>query len=95
MSLGRTLALLAAAAALASGSATYAGAQPAHPAAAPACRAGYYRNVDGHCVHRPERSAKAPAGASARCRDGTYSFSQHASGTCSHHGGVARWIHHP
>jgi hypothetical protein len=22
---------------------------------------------------------------------GTYSFSQHASGTCSHHGGVQRW----
>jgi hypothetical protein len=34
----------------------------------------------------------APPGATARCRDGTYSFSQHRSGTCSHHGGVARWL---
>jgi hypothetical protein len=29
-----------------------------------------------------------PAGATAQCADGTYSFSQHRSGTCSHHGGV-------
>lgn len=38
-------------------------------------------------------SASAPPpGATAQCRDGTYSFSQHHSGTCSHHGGVARWL---
>src|SRR5438093_10753380 len=36
--------------------------------------------------------ASAPPGATAQCRDGTYSFSQHHSGTCSHHGGVARWL---
>ncbi len=34
----------------------------------------------------------APPGATARCNDGTYSFSQHRSGTCSHHGGVAAWL---
>ncbi|HKB94327.1 MAG TPA: DUF3761 domain-containing protein [Gaiellaceae bacterium] len=34
----------------------------------------------------------APPGATARCTDGTYSFSQHRSGTCSHHGGVAQWL---
>ena len=34
----------------------------------------------------------APPGASARCRDGTYSYSHHRRGTCSHHGGVARWL---
>jgi hypothetical protein len=33
-----------------------------------------------------------PPGATARCRDGTYSFSHHHSGTCSHHGGVAEWL---
>src|SRR3989449_5751163 len=33
-----------------------------------------------------------PTGATARCRDGTYSFSRHRSGTCSHHGGVAAWL---
>ena len=34
----------------------------------------------------------APAyGPTARCRDGTYSYSANHSGTCSHHGGVATW----
>jgi hypothetical protein len=33
-----------------------------------------------------------PAGATAKCNDGTYSFSQHRSGTCSGHGGVAEWL---
>jgi len=77
------LATLAAAFAAASG----AGAQ--HATAV--CKAGYYENVSGHCIHRPSSS---PAGATARCRDGTY-YSEHASGTCSHHGGVSRWIRHP
>jgi hypothetical protein len=65
-----------------------------HPAAA-TCRSGYYKNVSGHCVHSPVKASHAPAGATAKCRDGSYSFSEHASGTCSHHGGVAVWIHHP
>lgn len=67
---------------------------PSH-SATPLCKAGYYKNVSGHCVKRPTKSASAPAGATAKCRDGSYSFSEHASGTCSHHGGVAVWIHHP
>jgi hypothetical protein len=37
-------------------------------------------------------AAAAPAGATAQCRDGSYSFSQHRSGTCSGHGGVAVWL---
>jgi hypothetical protein len=65
----------------------------AHPAhAATACRSGYYLNVSGVCVHRPSAS---PAGATAQCRDGTYSYSKHASGTCSGHHGVKVWVHHP
>jgi hypothetical protein len=32
------------------------------------------------------------AGATAQCRDGSYSFSEHHRGTCSHHGGVASWL---
>ena len=36
--------------------------------------------------------AASPPGATARCGDGTYSYSQHRSGTCSHHGGVAAWL---
>jgi hypothetical protein len=62
-----------------------------HPAVTD-CQKGYYKNVDGRCVHSPSSD---PSGATAKCRDGTYSYSLHASGTCSHHGGVARWIHHP
>jgi hypothetical protein len=30
--------------------------------------------------------------ASAVCNDGTLSYSQHRSGTCSHHGGVRQWL---
>ena len=33
-----------------------------------------------------------PPGATAVCVDGTYRHSQHHSGTCSHHGGVATWL---
>jgi hypothetical protein len=53
---------------------------------------GAYTNVDGNSVSRPYQAPSAPAGASARCRDGSYSFSQHRQGTCSHHGGVSEWL---
>jgi hypothetical protein len=33
-----------------------------------------------------------PSGATAKCKDGTYSKSAHRSGTCSSHGGVAEWL---
>lgn len=54
----------------------------------------YYTNVNGNTVHSPAYSTDGdvPYGASARCRDGTYSFSQNRRGTCSHHGGVAEWL---
>lgn len=54
---------------------------------------GHYTNHDGNIVHSPAhtRSGSVPAGATAQCRDGSYSFSQHHSGTCSRHGGVASW----
>jgi hypothetical protein len=38
------------------------------------------------------KSGQAPAGATAECRDGSYSYSAHRRGTCSHHGGVKRWL---
>jgi uncharacterized protein YgiM (DUF1202 family) len=50
-----------------------------------------YVNVDGVRVPSPVFSESKPAGTTARCRDGSYSFSQHRRGTCSHHGGVAEW----
>jgi hypothetical protein len=37
-------------------------------------------------------AAGSPAGASAQCKDGTYSHSKQHSGACSHHGGVAKWL---
>jgi hypothetical protein len=40
-------------------------------------------------------SGASPPGATARCNDGTYSYSTHHSGTCSHHGGVAVWLSGP
>lgn len=52
----------------------------------------YYTNVNGNTVHSPAYYNSAPVGASARCGDGTYSFSQNRRGTCSHHGGVADWL---
>ena len=54
----------------------------------------HYLNRDGNSVHSParSRSGAVPQGATARCRDGTYSFSQHHTGTCSRHGGVASWL---
>jgi hypothetical protein len=53
----------------------------------------YYTNSKGNQVHRPMFSESGPpAGATAQCRDGSYSFSQSRRGTCSHHGGVARWL---
>src|SRR3954453_2948850 len=40
-------------------------------------------------------TSSTKSGPTAQCRDGSYSYSQHRSGTCSHHGGVARWINPP
>ena len=53
----------------------------------------YYTNSAGNKVQSPTKYNSAPAGASALCRDGTYSFSQSRRGTCSHHGGVAEWLY--
>lgn len=36
-------------------------------------------------------SAAGPSGATAKCRDGSYSHSVHHSGSCSRHGGVAQF----
>jgi hypothetical protein len=53
----------------------------------------HYVNSSGNVVHSPAHSSNGvPAGATAACRDGSYSFSQHHQGTCSHHGGVSRWL---
>jgi uncharacterized protein DUF3761 len=66
----------------------------AAPAAAPApttpaaAAGGSAASGKAPTVARP---GDAPANATAKCRDGTYSASQQHSGSCSHHGGVAEW----
>jgi hypothetical protein len=52
-----------------------------------------YINSKGNWVPSPTHTSngKAPKGATARCADGSYSFSQSHRGTCSHHGGVTEW----
>jgi uncharacterized protein DUF3761 len=67
------------------------------------CGPGYYENSDGQCIHDPSSGPPLggapgllggvpPSGATAICRDGTYSFSTHHSGTCSGHRGVRQWL---
>lgn len=52
----------------------------------------YYTNSYGDRVQSPTYYSSTPTGATALCRDGTYSFSRSRRGTCSHHGGVAKWL---
>jgi hypothetical protein len=56
---------------------------------------GHYVNKDGNVIHSPAHTVngQAPPGATAHCRDGSYSFSAHRQGTCSHHRGVSAWLH--
>lgn len=63
-------------------------AQPSQPS----CPNGTYVNTYGNTVCSPYESSGVPADASAQCSDGTYSFSQSRRGTCSGHGGVAKWL---
>ncbi|AGM09302.1 DUF3761 domain-containing protein [Amycolatopsis keratiniphila] len=56
------------------------------------CGSDYYRNTDGVCVHRPASGPGAADGATALCKDGSYSYSQNRRGTCSGHGGVRTWL---
>lgn len=62
---------------------------PSPVSSSPDPSGGGYINSDGNYVPSPGSN---PSGATARCNDGTYSYSQHRQGTCSHHGGVAEWL---
>jgi hypothetical protein len=59
----------------------------AAPTAA-ACPAGSYQASSGDCVEDPDQNTNNDT---AICRDGSDSHSEHRSGTCSGHGGVAQW----
>jgi hypothetical protein len=55
------------------------------------CREGYYKAASGDCVHRPVCGVSSPpAGATAQCADGRYTFSEDPDEdySCHGHGGV-------
>lgn len=60
--------------------------------ARPVGKIRYYKNSRNERVQSPTKYTSVPAGATALCRDGTYSFSRSRRGTCSHHGGVQKWL---
>jgi Protein of unknown function (DUF3761) len=67
--------------------------QPQQQKSQPKCADnGTYVHSKGETVKRPENCSSAAQGATAQCRDGSYSFSRRRRGTCSHHGGVAKWL---
>lgn len=62
----------------------------AAPAAAPAPMAAKPAKASGSMMG--SAGGAAPAGATGLCKDGTYTMSKTHSGSCSHHGGVAKWL---
>ena len=74
--------------------ATAAATTPAAPAAAAAAAPTAAAKTSTATKSVPTASASNtdPTGATAKCKDGTYSKSQHHAGTCSSHGGVAEWL---
>ena len=56
------------------------------------------KRMEGHMTAKhaaAKKTAKAgAAGATARCKDGTYSHAKTHRGACSGHGGVAEWMKH-
>lgn len=56
-------------------------------AATPAAAASCAHHTTGTC----RANSAHPRGATAKCNDGSYSYSAHARGTCSHHKGVRYW----
>lgn len=57
---------------------------------------GTAQAVTVRCAHHTTGTCgthiKHPKGVMAKCKDGTWSFSKHFSGTCSHHRGVKYWF---
>jgi|GEM_PF-853751 len=76
--------------------ASAAAAKPAVTAAAPVKKSAM---LGGALAQKPASSAAkvntvttSAAGATAQCKDGTFSQSKTHSGACSRHGGVAKWL---
>jgi Protein of unknown function (DUF3761) len=70
------------------------------PAAAPVAAASTAAPKAAPAASKAAPAAKAaattgntdPTGATAKCKDGTYSKSKQHKGSCSHHGGVAEFL---
>lgn len=62
---------------------------------APTVWGGSYSGSSSTTSGSAAATTSSQSTATARCNDGTYSYSQHRSGTCSRHGGVAYWINPP
>jgi hypothetical protein len=63
----------------------------ASPPATPAVRSTAPRLASAKLTQTMS-SAGAPAGATAKCKDNSYSMAKGHSGACSRHGGVAAWL---
>jgi hypothetical protein len=80
----------AAASTAAPAAAPAAAAAPAKATAAPAPAAA---PAKASAAPAPAAAAgAAPTGATAKCKDGTYSMAKHHQGACSRHGGVGEWL---
>ena len=66
--------------------------RPARPSASAAIALSLA--PDSLKLSRPIRDGARPRSSTptAECNDGSYSYSEHASGTCSDHGGVEQWL---
>jgi hypothetical protein len=66
--------------------------ESASPAAAPAPHAAAASKAAPAAKAAATTGNTDPTGATAKCKDGTYSKSKHHTGSCSHHGGVAEFL---
>ena len=70
-----------------------AAAESASPAAAPAPASSAAASKAAPAAKSAATTGNTdPTGATAKCKDGTYSKSKHHTGSCSHHGGVAEFL---
>jgi len=75
----------------AAAAATPASTESASPAATPAPSAAASKATPAGKAAATAGNSD-PTGATAKCKDGTYSKSKHHKGSCSHHGGVAEFL---